>query len=71
MEKFCYWQENNPELNTNIIQLNQQKICLLRMNEYKISKENGSTNKISIFCPYINKENALSCIDYLLIKDLQ
>lgn len=71
MENFCYWQEEIPRVDNQIYKFEQQKICLLRFNEYKISKENGSTNKINIFCPYISKENALSCIDYLLIKDLQ
>lgn len=71
MENFCYWQEEVPRVDNQIYKFGQQKICLLHFNEYKISKENGSTNKINIFCPYTNKENALSCIDYLLIKDLQ
>ena len=70
-ENFCYWQENVPETNIQIYNFNQQKICLLRMNEYKIIKEAGFTDKINIFCPYKNKEDGLSCIDYLLIKDIK
>ena len=70
MENFCYWQENAPETHKQIYELNKQKICLLRMNEYKIEKEAGLTSKISILCPYKNNEDALSCIDYSLIRDL-
>ena len=73
MENFCYWQEDTPQTNIELYELKRQKICLLRLNEYKIQKELELTKygpKISIFCPY-NKEDALQCIDYLLIKDIE
>ena len=71
MENFCYWQEDAPNINNQIYKINQQKICLLRLNEYKIDKENGIKNTNNIFCPYLNKEDGLSCLDYFLIKDLK
>ena len=71
MENFCYWQEEPPKINKQIYEIKQQKICLLRLNEYKIDKENGIKNTNTIFCPYINKEDGLQCIDYLLIKDIK
>lgn len=68
MENFCYWQENSP---TKSYFNYTEKICLLRLNEYKIQKENGTANKVNIICPYKDKKNALSCSDYLLIKDMK
>ena len=70
MENFCYWQEEFPKINNQIYMFEQQKICLLRFNEYKINKEAGIKNTNSIFCPYIDKESGLKCLDYLLIKDI-
>lgn len=69
MENYCYWQENIPNIKNNL--LFQEKFCLLRLNEYEIEKENKGTSKINIICPYKNKEEALSCFDYSLIKDIK
>lgn len=71
MENFCYWQEDAPNVKNQIYKINQQKICLLRLNEYKMDKEVGIKNTISIFCPYLSKEDGLSCLDYSLIKDIK
>ena len=71
MERFCYWQEDTPKINQSFYKVKKQKICLLRLNEYKISKENGIKNTISIFCPYIDKKEAIQCLDYFLIKDIK
>lgn len=73
MENFCYWQENVPEINKQIYEIKQQKICLLRLNEYRLQKELNLTQqgeRISIFCPYSEK-NSLNCLDYSLIKDIK
>ena len=60
MKNFCYWQEDAP---FPIPSYNDKKICLLREMEFKLIKESqeaGLINheKISIFCPYINAEQA-------------
>ena len=75
MENFCYWQEDAPNINNQIYKINQQKICLLRLNEYKLIKElevdkAGLLHNISIFCPY-SIEEAENCYEYKLIKDIK
>ena len=75
MENFCYWQENTPQTNIQIYELQKNKICLLRLNEYRLIKElevdkAGLLHNISIFCPY-NIEEAENCYEYKLIKDIK
>ena len=71
MEKnFCYWQEDPPVS----IPMYNNKICLLKENEYRLLKESseaGLIKNISIFCPYNNAEQALECEQYWLIKDMK
>lgn len=74
MGNFCYWQENSPIGNSENYFNFLGKICLLHLNEYKLQKELNLTEKeekINIFCPYKNKEDALCCINYSLIKDIK
>jgi len=75
MENFCYWQENTPQTNIQIYEMQNKKICLLRLNEYKLMKELevdkvGLLHNIDIFCPY-NIKQAENCYDYKLIKDIK
>lgn len=70
MKSFCYWQEDPP----TPYYLYSNKICLLKENEYRITKEleqAGLTSKINIFCPYLNAEKAEECEQYKLIKDIK
>lgn len=67
MENFCYWHENAP----TTIPLYQNKICLLRQNEYKIEVEAGIKKTTSIFCPYKTKEQAaFNCQEYNVMERL-
>lgn len=75
MENFCYWQENTPQTNIQIYEMQNKKICLLRLNEYRLIKEleidkASLLHNISIFCPY-NIEEAENCYEYKLIKDIK
>lgn len=70
MKNFCYWQENPPFSNS----LYNNKICLLKQNEYKLIKESKQKeliNKINIFCPYLNANSAEVCEQYKLIKEIK
>ena len=64
MDSFCYWQEDAPINNSENYFQYFGKICLLRLNEYKIEKEAGLKETTSIFCPYKNKDEAMGCLDY-------
>lgn len=70
MENFCYWHENSPTGNSENYFKYMGKICLLRMEEYKIENENEIKNKTSIFCPYKNCEEAKICLDYKVMERL-
>lgn len=68
MENFCYWHEDVPYSNFNLIN-NELKICLLRQSEYRIEKESGLIESglvkgTSIFCPYKTAEQAEECMEY-------
>lgn len=63
-KNFCYWQEIPP----TPIPMIQNKICLLRQNEYKLEKEAGIENKTNIFCPYSTEKEAERCFDYEVSK---
>ena len=66
-EKFCYWQEDPPIIHP----IYNNKICLLKENEYKLAKELGIEYKQNIFCDYKTTEQALKCEQYCLIKDIK
>ena len=73
MKNFCYWQENTPQTNIQIYEMQNKKICLLRLNEYKLQKELSLTEhgkKIDIFCPF-TEQDKLYCYEYKLIKDIK
>lgn len=73
MKNFCYWQEDAPQTNNSIFKLQDEKICLLRLNEYKIQKELNLTKygeRNNILCPYTEKDKS-NCYEYLLIKDVK
>ena len=74
MKNFCYWQENPPQLNTQIYKIENKKICLLRLNEYRILKESaesGLINNIDIFCPLIKAEQAteMECLTGIKLNE--
>lgn len=65
---FCYWQENPPIINF----MYNNKLCLLKENEYKLMKELQQTNeKMNIFCPYTDADQAMECEHYKLIKGVK
>lgn len=70
-KNFCYWQEDPPIVNL----IYNNKLCLLKENEYNLIKELKQTNlinkKINIFCPYINSVQAMECEHYKLIKEIK
>lgn len=66
-EKFCYWQEDPPIIHP----MYNNKICLLKENEYKLAKELGIEYKQNILCDYKTAEQALKCEQYCLIKDIK
>ena len=63
-DNFCYWHENIPDYSQSKFLTGKKKICLLRQMEYKIEKESGINNKISIFCPFQFADQAteMDCI---------
>lgn len=67
MENFCYWQEDA----SISFPLYQNKICLLRQQEYKIEKELGIENKTNIFCPFLSIEQVteMDCIAGIKINE--
>ena len=74
MKNFCYWQEDSPQLNTQIYGLENKKICLLRLNEYRLLKESAELkliNNINIFCPLIKAEQAteMECLTGIKLNE--
>lgn len=67
MENFCYWQEDA----SISFPLYQNKICLLRQQEYKIEKELGIENKTNIFCPFLSIEQVteMDCIAGIKVNE--
>lgn len=64
MDNFCYWQEEPPINNKDNNLIFSKKICLFRLNEYRLLKEAEKKVDINIFCPYNTEKEAEECMEY-------